>query len=187
MTQPPNHSAITQATLDELDAERRDAAAEQHDRAHSDVHEAWVTFRVAGHWLAVDATHVEEIADLQPPLPIPRAPAHIPGLLNVRGHAVPLLDLQAFLNLTPTTQEMERAAEERGHGRVILIQWNVMRVGLLCAQVRSLEHVPETLLQTPAGLNGLKVGTFAIAQADMGTGVVTLLYLPKLVEAALFT
>lgn len=181
MTQPSNQRAITQATLDELDAERRDAAAQQTELARAGVHESWVTFRVAGHWLAVDASHVEEISDQLTLLPIPRAPAHVPGLMNVRGHAVPLLDVRAFLDIKPAGRESS-STDERV--RVILTHAGEMRVGLVCDQVRSLEHVDEGLLRSPAGLEGLKVGGFARAQAELATGMVTLLDLPKLLEAA---
>jgi purine-binding chemotaxis protein CheW len=179
-TQP----AVTPATLDELDAERRNAAAAQEAAERASVHASWVTFRVAGQWLAVDATHVEEICDQAGVHAIPHAPKHIPGIINVRGHAVPLLDIERFLDLHGEDADTERPSDERARKRVILTHAGDMQVGLLCEQVRSIDHLEGNSLQQPIGLDGLKLGGFARLQADMSPGVVTLLDLPKLLEAA---
>ena len=55
----------------------------------------WATFRLAGELFAVPVEHVQEVMMPQPLTPVPLAPAHVVGLINLRGHIVPAIDLRA--------------------------------------------------------------------------------------------
>lgn len=61
-----------------------------------------VTLRVAGERLAVPLKDVREVLPALAFTPLPGAPAIVRGVANVRGTAVPLLDLRARLNLPLT-------------------------------------------------------------------------------------
>ncbi|HET6344422.1 MAG TPA: chemotaxis protein CheW, partial [Myxococcota bacterium] len=123
--------------------------------------EALVTFRIGETWLAVSAQHVEEICGAVKALPIPRVPDYIPGLMNLRGHAVPLLSLQRFLQLPA-------GGADEDTGRIVLVNVNGMRVGLLCDQVRSLEQVAHDRLTPPTAVEGQVMSPFARAQVNFG-------------------
>jgi purine-binding chemotaxis protein CheW len=53
-----------------------------------------LTLELEGEMFAVEALHVREILDLVPITDVPRAPAFVNGLINVRGKVVPLADLR---------------------------------------------------------------------------------------------
>ena len=57
----------------------------------------WATFRLAGEVLALRVEDVQEVLMVQPLTPVPLAPAHIVGLLNLRGSIMPAIDLRRRL------------------------------------------------------------------------------------------
>lgn len=58
-------------------------------------------FRLGGEGFGLPVAFVREILGLLPILRVPEAPAAILGVANVRGEAVPILDLRAILGMEP--------------------------------------------------------------------------------------
>lgn len=68
-----------------------------------------LTLGVGEEVFAVPVTRVQEILDLQHISQLPNAPAHVLGVINVRGEGIAVVDLRVVLNLppvpdTPTTR-----------------------------------------------------------------------------------
>lgn len=57
----------------------------------------WATFFLADEMLAVRVEDVQEVMMQQPLTPVPLAPSHIVGLLNLRGQIMPAIDLRRRL------------------------------------------------------------------------------------------
>ena len=57
----------------------------------------WATFSLGEETLAVRVEDVQEVLMQQPLTPVPLAPAHIVGLLNLRGQIMPAIDLRRRL------------------------------------------------------------------------------------------
>ena len=58
-------------------------------------------FRLDGEAFAISVTWVHEILDSQVPTPVPNAGPLAPGLINVRGVVVPVIDIRYRLDLAP--------------------------------------------------------------------------------------
>jgi purine-binding chemotaxis protein CheW len=56
-------------------------------------------FTLAGAAFAFDVRSVEEVVVFDDATPVPRAPAHVLGVANLRGRVVPLVDVRALLGL----------------------------------------------------------------------------------------
>jgi purine-binding chemotaxis protein CheW len=69
-----------------------------HDHDESD---QFVTLGLDHEVFAVPVELVREILDMRQPFRIPEAPRHLAGLIDVRGHAVPVIDLRLKLGLSP--------------------------------------------------------------------------------------
>ena len=143
-----------------------------------------VIFRVAATWLALAAEYVEEICDQTAPMPLPHAPPHIPGLMNLRGHALPLLNLQVFLRLPeqPAPQPPRRGEQTRP--RVLLVTWGGMRVGLMCDHVRALQQVPGVAVRPTGALAEGELVSYAHAELCTPELLAPILDLPTVLEAA---
>lgn len=57
----------------------------------------WATFHLAGEMFAVRVEDVQEVLMPQPLTPVPLAPDHIVGLLNLRGQLMPAFNLRRRL------------------------------------------------------------------------------------------
>lgn len=58
----------------------------------------WATFLLAGEMFAVEVEDVQEVLMEQPLTPVPLAPDHIVGLLNLRGQIISAIDLRRRLH-----------------------------------------------------------------------------------------
>lgn len=76
-------------------------AAKRPPRAGADAGEPSMilTFRLQDERFALRVDHVNEILDPIAQTPVPKAPAHVPALLNVRGAVVPLFDIRHRLGI----------------------------------------------------------------------------------------
>jgi purine-binding chemotaxis protein CheW len=58
-----------------------------------------LVFEIGGHRYALPAPEVREVVRAVTIVPLPDAPPLIEGIINVRGHVVPVLDVRARLGL----------------------------------------------------------------------------------------
>lgn len=68
-----------------------------------------LAFRVGAQEFCIDIMAVREIRGWAPATPLPHAPAHVRGVVNLRGTVLPVLDLAACLGLgadEPTPQHV---------------------------------------------------------------------------------
>jgi purine-binding chemotaxis protein CheW len=143
-------------------------------------------FRVSTTWLAIPAATVAEICAHTEPAPLPLAPPHVPGVINLRGHAVPLLDLQLLLDLP-----LGRSGATEGDdalfayfGRIAVVSVANMRVGILCNQVRGVVEIARDQLHKPEVTQGRKLLEFATSEAQYADGILIFLDLIRLMQAA---
>jgi purine-binding chemotaxis protein CheW len=60
-----------------------------------------VLVRIGSQAFAIDIKSVHEIRAWSEPTPLPWAPAHVPGMMDLRGLVIPVVDLAARLGLPP--------------------------------------------------------------------------------------
>lgn len=134
--------------------------------------------RIGETWIAIPALSAAEIVAEQTPLPLPRAPAHIPGIVNLRGQAIPLLDLVRFLNLPVSGAESSQIA-----GRIVVVGEADMRVGLPCAQVLGVVAVGEYEQRDAQISLGLLL-QYATGEVETPAGVATIVDIAGVLGAA---
>jgi len=83
-----------------------------------------LTFVVAGEEFGVDILRVQEIRGWSRPMPLPRTPSYIRGVINIRGDIVPIADLRERLGLEslvpgPTTVIVVVRVEHASHNRTM--------------------------------------------------------------------
>ena len=89
-----------------------------------------LVFRVANEEMGLDISCVREVLRPQTICPLPRTPAFIEGVINLRGHLVALIDLGKRLN--------GRRIEDEDKKRIIVCKVNKSIVGLT---VNSLKEI----------------------------------------------
>ncbi len=94
----------------QIDQNRIDVKVQQNGEHEdsSDTNDQYLTFIMADEEYGVDILCVQEIRGWESATPLPNAPAHIKGVINLRGTIVPIVDLrQCFgmeaIDYTPVT------------------------------------------------------------------------------------
>ena len=64
--------------------------------------EQYLTFQLAGQEYGVDILRVQEIKGWDKPTRIPHSPAHVLGVINLRGAVVPVIDLRTRFGMEAT-------------------------------------------------------------------------------------
>jgi purine-binding chemotaxis protein CheW len=64
----------------------------------------YITFKLGDELFAVDVAQVREVLDLTLITKVPTAPAYMRGVVNVRGSAVPVVDLRQRFGLPPAAE-----------------------------------------------------------------------------------
>jgi len=99
-----------------------------------------VTFRVGGQELAFDILQVERILRYQTPVPLPKAPAFLEGVIAYDGGAVPVLDLR---------KRLELASPIREETRLMVLGLEDQRVAIVVDEVREVLRVDSTTISAP--------------------------------------
>jgi purine-binding chemotaxis protein CheW len=142
---------------------------------------AYLAFTVADEHFAICATAVQEIIPHQPLIPLPQAPAHVHGVVNLRGQVVPVMDLRRRLQV-----EAQRCAETRPCIVVATLDigGESARIGILVDDaVDLLEVGPDQLLEVPVLAQHQSDSHCIAGLARSGDELVILLDLAVLVDA----
>lgn len=102
-----------------------------------------VVCELADEHYGLDIAKVYEIIRQQPITPVPRAPAFVKGVINLRGRIIPVVDLRGRFEMpeVEATKETRIVVAESGSTRVGLIVDSVSEVLLLPAD--SVEPTPQ--------------------------------------------
>lgn len=120
-----------------------------------------LTFGMGGEAFAISAIIVSEILDMVPVTIVPNAPPFAPGLINVRGKVVPLVDLRVRLGMPCAGHTIDT--------RIVVIESEVdgesTIIGILAEKVFEVAEIDLTTIeQTP------KVGMRWRAEYIQGIG-----------------
>ncbi|HEX9611357.1 MAG TPA: chemotaxis protein CheW [Gemmatimonadales bacterium] len=116
-----------------------------------------VTFRLAGQEFAFNIFQVERILRYEAPVPLPKAPDFLEGVLRYQGAPVPVIDMRKRLSV---------AAPLREDTRIVILEADGARIGVVVDTVSEVLQVPATQVTVPSAIvKGLA--------ADYLTGLVT--------------
>ncbi|WP_415183595.1 chemotaxis protein CheW [Phaeovulum sp.] len=111
-----------------------------------------LSFRLADQEYSVDIMHVREIRGWTRATPLPHAPAHVRGVINLRGSVLTVIDLSTRLGLAPAARDARNV--------IIVVQVGSQTAGLLVDAVSDILALPRHMLQEPPGLAGDSAHSF---------------------------
>lgn len=103
-----------------------------------------LSFRLAEQEYSVDIMSVREIRGWTRATPLPHAPAHVRGVINLRGTVLPVVDLSTRLGMAPVEGDARNV--------IIVVQVGTQAAGLLVDAVSDILALPRTELQPPPDL-----------------------------------
>ena len=115
-----------------------------------------VSFALGKEEFGVDILMVQEIIRIAPITAVPHAPDFIEGVINLRGHIIPIIDLRKRLNLSPLP------VEDRSNARILIIHIQDRVTGFIVDVVSEVLRIPKSLIEPPpeivvAGLKSLYI------------------------------
>lgn len=103
-----------------------------------------LSFRLAEEEYSVDIMSVREIRGWTRATPLPHAPAHVRGVINLRGTVLPVVDLSVRLGMEPVQGDARNV--------IIVVQVGNQTAGLLVNAVSDILALPCSELQPPPEL-----------------------------------
>ena len=120
-----------------------------------------VVFEIAGERFGVEIGRVQEIIRLQDVTAVPRAPAHVEGVINLRGRIVPVVSSRKRLGFP-------EAAPTRA-SRIVVVDVGGSTVGLAVDAVAEVARVAEGSIEPAAQIASTVNGEYVrgvVKQAD---------------------
>lgn len=137
-----------------------------------------ITFEVAGQLFGIDIMAVREIRAWTPTTPLPHAPHHVAGVVNLRGSVLPVINLAARLGW-PATEASARNA-------IIVVQLGQHTSGLIVDSVSDIVTIDIDALQAAPLDHTDGTVPFIAGLAPLGERMVMVLDLAALADGASF-
>ncbi len=102
-----------------------------------------VSFTIGKEQFGVDILMVQEIIRMAPITSIPNAPDFIEGVINLRGHIIPVIDLRKRLRLNPL------ADEDKSNTRILIINVQDRVTGFIVDAVSEVLKIPKSFIEPP--------------------------------------
>ncbi len=117
----------------------KNLARESKDGGLSEERLELVEFLLAGERYAIESSWVREVYPLKDLTPLPGAPPFVPGIINVRGQIVSVVDLKKFFDLP--------AKGLANLDKVVIVTDGRMEFGLLADAVAGVREIPSGMIQ----------------------------------------
>ncbi len=133
-----------------------------------------VTFRVGDHVFAFSVLEVERVLRYEAPTPLPEAPDFLDGMLQHGNDVVPVIDLRKRLNVEAGTRE---------ETRIILVDWDDGKVGLVVDEVLELLKVPVSDVNAPPAIVQGLAAEYVSGIVARASGTIIVFALQKLLTS----
>jgi purine-binding chemotaxis protein CheW len=119
------------------------------DRTDAPLGGKYLTFFLAGEEYGVEILRVQEIIGMMPITRVPRTPAYIRGVINLRGKVIPIMDLREKFGM-PAPEEAEQV--------MIVVQVAGVQIGVVVDKVSEVANIASADID-PAPDFGTEVST----------------------------
>ena len=116
------------------------------DDEEDNIEDVHLTFKVSGEAYAVGVTHVTEIVRIQDINQLPGMPDAFCGVINLRGHVIPVLDMQARFGL-PRLEPNDRTV-------IVVLEVDNQRAGLMVEEVTEVAEIPANNIEAASSSVG---------------------------------
>lgn len=104
-----------------------------------------VAFKIGDEEYGLDINQVQSIERIQPITRVPNAPSYVTGVINLRGHVTPIIDLKKKLNMGET--------EFTESTRVLITMYEDMELGWIVDETSDVIDIdPETIQTTSSSV-----------------------------------
>ncbi|WP_035104239.1 chemotaxis protein CheW [Desulfohalovibrio reitneri] len=139
----------------------------------------YLTFTLDQEGFGLDISTVREVLELTDITRIPRTPEFMRGVINLRGHAVPVMDLRRKFGLEP--------AEDTVNTCIIIVEVDMegqqVVLGALADSVREVVDIPDEAIDPPPKMGAAIRTDFILGMGKMGEEFILLLDIDRVFSA----
>ncbi|HET6266831.1 MAG TPA: chemotaxis protein CheW [Acidobacteriota bacterium] len=135
----------------------------------------FVTFEAGGQHFAAEIKRVKEILRYRKITPLPKAPAFLEGVIDLRGNLIPIVDLRKRFDVEGAPNDQTR---------IIILRWKRKRIGLIVDAVDRVLTVPLKDIQAPPPLAQVHGSRFMLAVARHLDQLYVILDLDRILSTA---
>lgn len=134
----------------------------------------YVVFRLGAEVFGIDISKVKEIIVYQEPTHMPGSSDVIEGIINLRGHVIPIFNLRKKFNLS--------AAENTRKTRIIVVEAGNSTVGIVVDSVSEVVMIPGSVIEKPSDILASDIDrNYITGVAKMESALVIILDLDKVI------
>lgn len=131
-----------------------------------------ISFRIGHQEFCVDIMSVREIRGWTPATPLPRTPAFMKGVINLRGAVLPIIDLGARLGLS--------TSEPTARHVIMVVSVGDRTVGLLVDAVSDIIDLTDDLVQPTPDVASDQVKSFVMGIFAVDGRMISVIELDRL-------
>lgn len=133
-----------------------------------------VGFRVGQETFGVPIGSVQEILRPLPVTPVPGAPPHVEGVINLRGRIISIVDLR---------KRCGAPAEPQARNRIVVAETGGRSIGLMVDSASEVLRIAENSIEPPASVFGHAEPGFVTGVAKLANRLVILVDIAKLLAS----
>ncbi len=134
----------------------------------------WVTFRLDAEKYGIDVMRVREVLRNTEIAPVPGAPDHILGIINLRGNVVTVIDTRQRFGLMP--REIDDAS------RIVIIEAGDEAVGMTVDSVAEVVALNASAIETAPNVGNDDSARFIQGVSNLEDGLLILVDLKKFLQ-----
>ena len=138
----------------------------------------YLTLRLDQETYGLGVLKIREIIRMQKITPVPRSPAHIPGVINLRGRVVPVVDLRVRFGLPAGFGDRTCIVV----AQIQLAAQPVAQIGLIVDSVEDVIPLQASEISPTPGFDGKVDTSHLLGMAQVKGKVVTLLDIDRVIE-----
>ena len=137
--------------------------------------ESFILFELAGTQYALRSRDIQQLEMLTQVTPVPNAPEFVDGVVSVRGHVIPAVNLRARFGF-PRKQADLRS-------RLLVVKTSDREIGMVVDSAREFISIePDSIQPPPEGVGGMS-GKYLEGIAQVGDRLVLILDAQQIIDA----
>jgi purine-binding chemotaxis protein CheW len=137
--------------------------------------ESFILFELAGTQYALRSRDIQQLEMLNKVTPVPNAPEFVDGVVSVRGHVIPAVNLRARFGFPRKDSDLRT--------RLLVVRTGDREIGMIVDTAREFISItPEMIQPPPDGIGGTS-GKYLEGIAHVGDRLVLILDAQQIIDA----